>query len=163
MDELRAGAGSSMDSVRSPNARQVVQRHLQAHRLDKQDGIDLLMDVLLFSESDHLPMLAVKAKQTLDERYLPPPMDLAWVEEYGALDGPPTDHLFGYRHWKDSDSNTTAFSALQEFGLLSRAVAPALHFPFLWKSPKTNETHFQARPEGISIPHNPTCTLNTHT
>ncbi|KAF2870457.1 hypothetical protein BDV95DRAFT_595213 [Massariosphaeria phaeospora] len=33
-------------------------------------------------------------------------------------------------------------------GLLSRAVAPALHFPFMsaqWKSPKNNQTHFQAR------------------
>lgn len=152
VDELQAGASSSPDAVCSPNTRRVVQRQRRAQRLAEQDGIDLLKDVLLFVEDDDLPMLAVKAKQNLDKRYLPPPIDLAWVAEYGALEGPQPDHLFGYRHWKDSDSPTTAFSVQQEYGLLSRAVAPALHFPFMsaqWKSPKNNQTHFQARPQGI--------------
>jgi hypothetical protein len=151
VDELQAGASSSPDAVCSPNTRRVVQRQRRAQRLAEQDGIDLLKDVLLFVEDDDLPMLAVKAKQNLDKRYLPPPIDLAWVAEYGALEGPQPDHLFGYRHWKDSDSPTTAFSVQQEYGLLSRAVAPALHFPFMsaqWKSPKNNQTHFQARPQG---------------
>ncbi|KAF2844531.1 hypothetical protein T440DRAFT_523428 [Plenodomus tracheiphilus IPT5] len=137
VDELQAGASLSLDAVRSPNARHVAQRHRRAQRLAEQDGIDLLKDVLLFVEDDGLPMLAVKAKQNLDKRYLPPPIDLAWVKEYGALEGPQPDHLFGYRHWKDSDSTTTAFSMQQEYGLLSRA-----------KSPKNNQTHFQARPQG---------------
>jgi hypothetical protein len=152
VDELQAGASSSLDALCSPNARRVVHRQRRAQRLAEQDGIDLLKDVLLFVEDDDIPMLAVKAKQNLDKRYLPPPIDLAWVVEYGALEGPQPDHLFGYRHWKDSDSPTTAFSVQQEYGLLSRAVAPALHFPFMsaqWKSPKNNQTHFQARPQGM--------------
>ncbi|KAF1358609.1 hypothetical protein EJ07DRAFT_123470 [Lizonia empirigonia] len=151
VDELKASATSNLDAVRSPNTRHVVHRQRRAQRLAEQDGIDLLKGVLLFDEDDDLPMLAVKAKQNLDKRYLPPPIDLAWVKEYGALEGPQPDHLFGYRHWKDSDSTTTAFSMQQEYGLLSRAVAPALHFPFMsaqWKSPKNNQTHFQARPQG---------------
>jgi hypothetical protein len=149
---LKAGASSSTDAVRSPSTRQVVQRQRRAQRLAEQDGIDLLKHVLLFAEDDDLPMLAVKAKQNLDKRYLPPPIDLALIKEYGALEGPQPDHLFGYRHWKDSDSTTTAFSMQQEYGLLSRAVAPSLHFPFMsaqWKSPKNNQTHFQARPQGM--------------
>jgi hypothetical protein len=71
---------------------------------------DLLKGVLSFVEDDDLPMLAVKAKQNLDKRYLPPLIDSAWVKEYGALEGPQPDHLYGYRHCKDSDSTTTAFS-----------------------------------------------------
>jgi hypothetical protein len=153
VDELQAGTNASPDAVRSPNSRRVVQRQRRAQRLAEQDGIDLLKDVLLFVEDDDLPMLAVKAKQNLDKRYLPPPVDWALVKEYGALEGPQPDHLFGYRHCKDSDSPTTAFSMQQEYGLLSRAVAPALHFPFMsaqWKSPKNNQTHFQARPQGMT-------------
>jgi hypothetical protein len=152
VDELKASADPTLDAVRSPNARHVVQRQRRAQRLAEQDGIDLLKDVLLFGEDDEdLPMLAVKAKQNLDKRYLPPPIDLAWVKDYGALEGPQPDHLYGYRHCKDSDSTTTAFSMQQEYGLLSRAVTSALHFPFMsaqWKSPKNNQTHFQARPQG---------------
>jgi hypothetical protein len=108
----------------------------------------------LFVEDDDMPMLAVKAKQNFDKRYLPPPIDLAWVKEYGALEGPQPDHLFGYRHWKDSDSTTIAFSIQQEYPLLSHAVSLALHFPFMsaqWKSPKNNQTHFQARPQGMIL------------
>jgi hypothetical protein len=74
--------------VRSPSARHVVQRQRRAQRLAKQDGMDLLKSVLLFVEDDDLPMLAVKAKQNLDKRYLSPPIDLTWVKEYGALEGP---------------------------------------------------------------------------
>ncbi|KAF7441812.1 hypothetical protein TUN199_11281 [Pyrenophora tritici-repentis] len=151
VNELQADTVSSLDAVRSPNARHVVQRQRRAQRLSEQDGIDLLKGMLLFVEDDDQPMLAVKAKQNLDKRYLPPPTDPAWVKEYGALEGPQPDQLFGYRHWKDSDSAATAFSTQQEYGLLSRAVAPALHFPFMsaqWKSPKNNQTHFQARPQG---------------
>ena len=98
VDELKASATSDLDAVRSPNARHVVQRQRQAQRLADQDGIDLLKTVLLFDEDDDLPMLAVKAKQNLDKRFLPPPIDLAWVKEYGALEGPQLDRLFGYRH-----------------------------------------------------------------
>jgi hypothetical protein len=148
-----------LDTTRSPNARYVVQRQRRAQRLAEQDGIDLLKGVLLFDEDDDLPLLAVKAKQNLNKCYLPPPIDLAWVREYGALECPQPDHLFGYRHWKDSDSATTAFSMQQEYGLLSRAVAPALHFPFMsaqWKSPKNNQTPFQARPQGM-IPSSAQC------
>jgi hypothetical protein len=106
----------------------------------------------LFVEDDDPPMLAVKAKQNLDKLYLPLPIDWAWVKEYGALEGPQPDHLYGYRHCKDSNSTTTAFSMQQEYGLLSRAVALSLHFPFMsaqWKSPKDNQTHFQARSQGM--------------
>jgi hypothetical protein len=103
----------------------------RGQRLAKQDKIDLLKGVLLFDEDDDLPMLAVKAKQNLDKRYLPLPIDLAWAKEYSALDGSQADHLFGYRCCKDSDSATTAFSMQQEYSLFSRAVAPALRFPFM--------------------------------
>ncbi|KAF2023767.1 hypothetical protein EK21DRAFT_80132, partial [Setomelanomma holmii] len=151
VNELKASANQSLDALRSPNARQVVQRQRRPQRLAEQEGIVLLKGVLLFVEDDDLPMLAVEAKQNLDKRYLPPPIDLAWVKEYGALKGPQPDHLYGYRHCKDSDSTTTAFSMQQEYGLLSRAVAPSLHCPFMsaqGKSPKKNQTHFQARFQG---------------
>ncbi|OAL42514.1 hypothetical protein IQ07DRAFT_606647, partial [Pyrenochaeta sp. DS3sAY3a] len=94
VDELKASANSSLDAVRSPNARQVVQRQRRAQRLAEQDGIDLLKGVLLVIEDDDLPMLAVMAKQNLDKGYLPPPIDLAWVKEYG----PQSDHVYGCRH-----------------------------------------------------------------
>jgi hypothetical protein len=125
------------------NARHVIQRQRRARRRAEQDEIDLLKGVLLFDE---------QGAQNFDKRYLPPPIDLAWVREYGTLEGPQPDHLFGYRHCKDSDSTTTALSMQQEYGLLSRAVAPALHFHSMsaqWKSPKKNQQPFQARLQGM--------------
>jgi hypothetical protein len=77
VDGLKASSTPNVDAVRSPKARQVVERQRRAQRLAEQDGIDLLKGVLLFNEDDDLPMLAVKAKQNLDNRYLPPPIDLA--------------------------------------------------------------------------------------
>lgn len=149
INELKGG--DSIDTVRSPNARHVAQRQGQAQHLSKQDGIDLLKDVLLFFENASLPMLAVKSKQNLDKRYLPPPRDSAWIKNYGPLESPEPDHLFGYRHSKESISTTIAFSEEQEYSLFSCPIAQGLHFPFMsaqWKSPKNNQTHFQARLQG---------------
>jgi hypothetical protein len=49
-----------MDAVRSLNARHIVQRQRRVQRPAEQGGIDLLKDVLLFEESDELPMLAIR-------------------------------------------------------------------------------------------------------
>lgn len=146
---MQTGGGSSPSpsaaALRAANARLVVRRQRRAQRLAKQDGIDLL----LFVGDEALPMLAVTTRQKLDKRSLPPPLDLAWVKEYGALEGPQPDHLFGYCHWKHSDATTAAFSVQHEYRLLSRAVALGLYFPSLsaqWKRPKNNQRPFEARP-----------------
>jgi hypothetical protein len=151
VDGLREGASWRKGAVSTLDKWRVVGWQSWAQRQTKRDSNDMLKD-LLFPEHHRTPMLAARAQQNLDKRYLPPSTAPVSVKRPGPLKGPRPDHLFGYKYRHEDRISTTAFSKYQERGLLVDAVAQGLHFPFMsarWVGPKEAQTHHQAHFEGI--------------
>jgi hypothetical protein len=115
----------------------------------EQDGIDEMKDDLLYGKyvREHL---SCKAKPNLNKVYLPPCVEPTLLRDYGPLETPQPDHLFGYRHSRECRDSPPIAEA-DEFALFGNAVISGQHFPFLsaeWTSPRIGQTHFQARPQG---------------
>jgi hypothetical protein len=147
---LQAGTRSSLDTAHSPNTLKVAQQQHIALRQDKQDGIDMLRDFLLFPDHAHKSMLAIKVQHHLHKDSLP--SDASLAESWGPLETPRTDYVYGYRYFNDSQG-PTAFSKDQERILHLNAIAFGLHFPFIsvrWKSPRGSQRHYHARLQGMS-------------
>jgi hypothetical protein len=147
---LRPHIASSPGTQHSPNTRKVAEQQNRAVYRTEQDSIVLLRNSLLFP--DHESMLAINANSNLNRSYLPSDADV--VKLWGPLKTAQPDHLFGYKHFRDS-KGLPAFSRPQECGLKFDRITDSLHFPFMsaqWKSAKGSEGHFHACLQGTSSP-----------